>query len=412
MKLGAPFICVAATVLAVVGVASASPEARRARRPQARPVGVSVAERQAVTEGMLSLALDVHRSVGEAPGNFCFSPLSLSTALAMASRGAARRTRAELSSALRIDLPQARVPAAFHSVLERVSASSHEDARLAIANAAIVRGDVRLGRRFVREMETRFGALVRSIDDPSALLDEVNRWGSEETGGLVPDLLAPDSVPEEFGLALANAVYFRGDWEHPFESRTDRPFLTADAGWVVAPTMRVEGTFRSSFAAGLRTVELPYRGGELSMVVLVPEDAPALEASLTSQGFATVLDDLEEEFLAVEFPAFAVTSQLDLTGVLKSLGTAQAFDRFAADFSRAAPHTIHAWIGSVRQEARVEVDEEGTVAAAVTNVSFGVTQSLSETPIPFRVDRPFLFAIRHVPTGAVLFLGRIDDPTR
>jgi serpin B len=164
-----------------------------------------------------------------------------------------------------------------------------------------------------------------------------------------------------------------------------------------------------------RAVEIPYRGGDYAMLGLVPWIGLAeFEAGLTPEKLASYVAALAPEYVDLRFPPFEFDARLDAVPVLRSLGVVDAFDEERADFSRALdPSLARGWIESVEQLARVRVDEEGTVAAAVTTVTIAgfMAQSVdSSTPLLVRVDRPFLFAIRHRPTGMLLFLGRVDDP--
>jgi serine protease inhibitor len=287
---------------------------------------------------------------------------------------------------------------------------------------------------------------VRNVDfagDPEAARRIFNDWASDQTKGRIKEVLPAGSVTPDTRLILANAVYFLGEWAEPFDVSETKPadFLSA-GGKVKTPMMRhdymnkayaafnADGSFfatpekvnpnaqrqtaRYPGAGGFQMVELPYKGGDLSMVVLVPQSADglaALEEKLASERLAGWMAALKSRTLNVEMPKFRVDTNYDLIPTLKSLGMTHAFDR-TADFRGIASEPL--FIGGVVHKAFVEVGEKGTEAAAVTAIEAAANSDRPEEMVPFiptvRADRPFLFVIRDVKTGTVLFMGRVADP--
>lgn len=227
------------------------------------------------------------------------------------------------------------------------------------------------------------------------------------------DLIAEGQVDDLTRLVLASAIYFKGQWAEPFpeEGTKEAPFRLASGKTVQVPTMHRTESFRSMEGETLRAVEIPYLGGDLSMIVLVPKDAnglPALEKALDAQRLREWLSSLEPSQLSLALPKFRFSSRLELPKTLQALGMKDAFDARRADFS-AMTGGPDLYIGFVVHEAFIGVDEKGTEAAAATAVGMKLL-GLPPKPTPFRVDRPFLFVIRENRTGCILFLGRVLDP--
>jgi serpin B len=214
---------------------------------------------------------------------------------------------------------------------------------------------------------------------------------------------------------LANAIYFRGDWARQFEKSAtqDQPFHVTGARTVTTPLMfgKVPAGYAARADGALKVLELPYKGDEVSMLVLLPDapdGLPALEAALTADTYRAWTTDLARRDVLVYLPRFSVESRFALAPTLGAMGMPLAFtDR--ADFS-GMDGKRDLFISAVVHKARVDVDERGTEAAAATGVVVGMTAAREEPPA-FRADHPFLFVIRHNPTGAILFLGRVVDPT-
>ncbi len=374
-------------------------------------------DRQAVLDGNLAFALDLDGQLRREPGNRVFSPLSVSAVVAMLAAGAQGETREQLASTLHLDLTAGALDRAMQSVLAGLGPGAGSTVQLDVANGLWTDRRLPVRRGFVRSLRSRYGALAGSLDfalDPEVAREEINRWGSRMTHDLIPEVLHPGAVDSQTAFIVANAVYFGGKWAEPFLLDTTQtyPFARAEGSEVDIPLMHVRGTFGALMRPGFVAVDFPYEGEEYSMTILVPETPdglPVLEQAMTPSTFAGWVENLSPEYLMVFLPRFEITSDLDLIEPMLSLGATDAFDPDRADFSGVAGSPGDIYLYLLRQQARIRVTEEGTEAAAVT-VGGGLAFSFEPTPLV--VDRPFLFVLRHRPTGTILFLGRVEDPSQ
>ncbi|MGH9564040.1 MAG: serpin family protein, partial [Terracidiphilus sp.] len=241
---------------------------------------------------------------------------------------------------------------------------------------------------------------------------------AQQTANKITNLLGPGSVTAATRLVLTNAIYFKGDWSSPFPESYTRtlPFHLTAAQSVQAPLMYRSGSYKYFDGGTFQVLELPYTGEELSMIVLLPKDIaglPALEKSFTAANAQKWLGQIQyPEKVEVTFPKFTQTAQFDLIGALTALGIRQAFDGSAADFSGMTGGR-DLWISAAVHKAYIGVDEKGTEAAAATGIIMTATAMPNEPPpIEFKADHPFLFLIRENTSGAILFMGRVTDPTK
>jgi serpin B len=208
-----------------------------------------------------------------------------------------------------------------------------------------------------------------------------------------------------------NAIYLKAPWLHPFNADATQPgaFTRLDGSTVEVPMMRTGEWLPYAEGSGWRAVELPYLGGELAMTVIVPDDLAAFESSLDADAFAAIVDALSPADVLLSIPRFSTESKLALSDALRELGMPLAFDPDLADFSGITAED-RLFIAAVVHQANIDVDEAGTEAAAATAVVMEAGSAPPE-PITLDVDRPFLFALRDTTTGAIVFLGRITDPS-
>jgi serpin B len=252
------------------------------------------------------------------------------------------------------------------------------------------------------------------IDNPGGAIDEINAWASDETAGKVTDLIEPGMLDTLTRLVISNAIYFKGDWSSRFDGDKtgEEPFWVAPDSSVIVDMMHQTGRFRFTKTNQFKMLELPYEGGDLSMVLLLPNERTGLagvERFLTLKSLRIWLRQLQEERVVVSLPRFKSSSDLLLNDALKRLGMTDAFSEHAADFSGMTGGR-DLFIYAVVHEGFVEVDEEGTEAAASTAVVMN-KRSVSMDPVSFRADHPFIFLIRDRTSGSILFIGRVADPT-
>jgi serpin B len=367
-----------------------------------------------------AFAFDLHaRLQTAASGNLFFSPQSISTALAMTYAGARGDTATEMARTLHVSLPQDRLAAAYGQLLAALHGSGAQRSySLSVANRLWGQRGTAFLEPFLATMRTGYGAemgLVDFVNQAEAARGEINGWVRKETADKITDLIPPGMLGPATRLVLANAIYFRGDWAEQFDKRAteDQPFHVAGGRTVTAPLMfeKVQAGFAARADAALKVLELPYKGDDVSMLVLLPDTPdglPALEAGLTADTYRAWTTDLVRRDVLVYLPRFSMESRFALAPTLAAMGMALAFtDR--ADFS-GMDGKRDLFISAVVHKARVDVDERGTEAAAATG-GVAVMSAVREEPPKFRADHPFLFVIRHNPTGAILFLGRVVDPT-
>jgi serpin B len=255
--------------------------------------------------------------------------------------------------------------------------------------------------------------LLDFATDAGAARVTINDWVENQTEGRIKDLIPPGVVNAATRLVLTNAIYFNAAWQHPFESHLteDGPFYLLDGSELSVPLMLQSESFGYAEGEGYQAVELPYDGRQLSMVILLPERGRfgAFEESLSAESMSAVLEALEYQRVTLTLPKFEYESEFGLGQTLAEMGMDAAFSG-EADFS-GMTGTRDLFISEVIHKAFVGVDEEGTEAAAATAVVMAETAMQAEEPMVVTVDRPFLFFIRDIETGVILFLGRVVDPS-
>jgi serpin B len=381
-------------------------------------VGAQDASGQQAAQSSAALGVDLYHIFAKSDGNVLFSPYSISTALALLSAGADGNTRSELLGALHWG-DSAASPADVFGALDRhLDDAARGNETLLVANGLWCQQDEALLPAFLKTAQTDLGAEVQSVDfvrNAPAVEKEINDWVAQKTSGKINDLIAPGVLTASTRLALVNAVYFKGDWEHPFRasSTSPRPFQIGPNQSVPVATMVETEELKMASVPGCDLLELPYEGGALSMVVLLPRapaDVHSLEQGLTTAGlfgWLSTLDFSKQQEVNVKLPKFSMTYAVDLTPVLGQIGLKTALAPGEADFSLLNGKR-DLCVSAAQHKAYVDVSEEGTEAAAATGM---VMVMLSVRPSSeFNVDHPFIFLIRDNATGCLLFLGRVVDP--
>jgi serpin B len=348
-----------------------------------------------------------------ADSNLFVSPLSVAMALAMAYNGAAGATQQEMATALELDgFPLDELNASYRSLIDLLRGLDRQ-VTFDIANSIWYRHDWSFEQAFLDVNRTYFDAAVRPLDFASpAAAQTINAWVSDRTQGKIPSIVE-DPLPAEDVMYLINAIYFKGSWTQQFDKSRTRPapFLLRDGSSATVPTMFTAEPVhvRLAWAPGVTVVDLPYGGRAFSMTIVVPRDAAGIDslvATLTEDRWNAWTAALDSAAVHVSLPKFRFSYGAGLKEALSALGMAHAFcGLWLTDFTRmrAAGDLC---ITKVKHKAFVDVNEEGTEAAAVTLVGVGVTSA----PQSVSVDRPFLFAIRENLSGTILFLGRIMRP--
>ncbi|WP_437902747.1 serpin family protein [Sorangium sp. So ce327] len=383
---------------------------------------VSEEDRVLLTRNNASFALDLGRVLPSANGNVVYSPYSISTALAMTYAGARTTTEQAMATTMRFELPQERLHPAFNYVdLElhrRAEGSSNVEGggfRLHTANAIWSQIDLPLEQPFLKVLGENYGARVRLADfgAPDEAESLINAWVKDQTEGMIPELLKKN-VNSETLAVLTNAIYFDAAWHTPFNEDATKPgaFQRGDGASVTAQMMHGTQETRYGAGDGWEAVEIPYAGTPVSMFLVLPAEgnADALAESLDGAALETIIASLQSRSVDITMPKFSFGTGASLKKALTDLGMGAAFGP-SADFSGIlADGGLQ--IQDVIHKAVIDVDEAGTEAAAATAVLIGSTGSgFFPEPAAIMLDRPFFFFISDLHTEALLFAGRVNDPT-
>ena len=373
---------------------------------------------QALVDAWTGFALDLYRATGGAEENLVVSPSSVATVLAMVLPGARGATASEIAAVLHVGLDPERVAAATGSLDAGLTERAAEDELdLRISNAVWAQAGLGLRPELVRLLGDAFRAGLRQVDflrDTEGARRAINALVAEQTAGKIPELFDPGAIHPATGLVLTNAIYLQARWLQAFDPDQTRPepFHLLGGGTTKVDMLHRQASLDYARGDGWRAVELPYRGGRLVMDVIVPDQGgfARFQDGLQAGRLGEVLASLKSREVRLALPKFTFDSDLDLGGTLQGLGMRTAFSR-EADFS-GITEDQDLYVDRVVQKAHVEVDERGTTAAAATGMTMRLVSMVAPTaPVELRVDRPFLFAVRDRTTGALLFLGRVTNPS-
>ena len=373
-----------------------------------------------LVRGNNDFAFNLYQKLREGEsGNLFYSPYSISLALAMTYAGARIETERQISNALHFILSQDKLHPAFNALdlqlASRGEGSSGQDGkgfRLNIANAVWGQQGYDFLQDFLDKLAENYGAGMRIAnftEAPENSRVAINDWVAHQTEDKIKDLIPSGAIDNLTRLVLTNAIYFNAAWLHPFDARTtaEGDFHLLNGSGIKAPMMRQTESFGYARGTGYQAVELIYDGGEISMVILLPDKGnfDPFEKSLNAELASQISKGLRRERIELTMPSFEFEAQFKLGETLKKMGMSDAFDQQLADFS-GMDGTKDLSISDVFHKAFVLVNENGTEAAAATGVVIGVTS----LPPRVTVDRPFIFLIRDIATNTTLFVGRVMDP--
>jgi len=387
------------------------------------------------------LAVDLHHQLATGDENLCISPYSIENALAMTFAGADGETRTEMARVLHLT-NDSNVPASFAALqhsLEEMSAKTAELVKqskkfggpsepitLNIANRLFAQKGYAFREAYLSLVKQIFGGAFEPLDfiaNPAAATQHINKWVADQTHDRIRDLIPGGALDKTTRLVLANALYLKAPWANEFSENATQPesFLVHGSASVDVPTMRkTDKHFGYAKRDGYTAVSLPYAGDDLQFLVLLPDDVNglrALESKLTSEVLAGCAK-LERRHVDLHLPKFKLEPPtITLAEKFEALGMKTAFDKpqGSANFDKIAPRTPrdYLYISQIFHKTFIAVDEKGTEAAAATAVAMMAGTALRSPPPPpieVKVDRPFVYAIQHVPSGVCLFLGRVTDP--
>jgi serpin B len=442
----------------------------------------------ALVQGNNQFAFDMYHklragdTVASDRGNLIFSPYSISTAVGMVYAGARGQTAQQIADVFHFGLPADRLHSAYGSLIRDLNGAHRTGYDLSVANRLWGQDGFPVRQPFLDTIRNHYGAELGRLDfarDTENSRQTINRWVEDQTNDRIKDLIPPGGVTPHTAMVLTNAIYFLGDWKHSFhkDSTTFRPFAVSATEQIRAPTMFQNGRFRYADGGDFQMLELPYKGDELSMLLVLPKsggraNAPGLNAGSTSKEItlsppinipplkltngvklfsetdsagippapyapiplndfapgpvgidaltalepalnpATLeiaIDNLRYRDVNVYLPKFKLETGVKLKNTLSEMGMPTAFSD-GADFLGISDIALK--ISEVRHKAFIELDEEGTEAAAATSIEMIMTTSIHDPPPPilFNADHPFHFLIRDNVTGSTLFMGRVARP--
>ncbi len=387
------------------------PETTRSNQQRLTPQ-VNPSQLSAAVRANSDFAFDFYRHVAGERGNIVFSPHSISSAFAMLWAGARTTSDAAIKDALHFPFAQAEqhpLLNALDAELEKRNATDR--VTLSVVNDVWAQKGFTILPEFLDTLAGNYGAGVRRLDflqDPETARAKINDWVSAKTNDRIPELFGKGSIDSATALVLTNAVYFKADWKDAFDpSHTTKDAFHLDASSDVSVPF-MHRTARAGHAAKTewQAVELPYVGDELALLVIVPTDLAAFEASIDGAGLESITAALKYDEVRLALPKFTHEKPYDLKPTLTAMGMGELFG--SADLSGIdGEHDL--FVQSAVHKAFIEVSEEGTEAAAATGIAVGVT-SVPAEPLSITVDRPFIYVLRDTKTNAVLFLGRVVDP--
>ena len=383
------------------------------------PVAENRSDTATLVRGNNQFALELYGQLSDDGGNIFLSPFSISSALAMTYGGAGGRTAEEMAAALRFPYAGRRLHPAFAKLLSALKGDKSQGYELSIANGLWADRRQRFKEEFKGLVRVHYSAELAELDFRTAAEQAraiINAWVEKQTHGKMRDLIPRGAVSELTRLVLANAIYFRGQWEEEFPKRatSDAPFKVTAEQEVIAPMMYHQDEFQLLEMRSFQALRLRYRGRRLAMVVFLPRKVEGLaefEKSLTPEDLDSWLGNLKPREVQVYLPKFRVEAAFTLNKALTARGMPLAFSD-QADFSGMTGGK-DLFISLVIHKAFVDVDEKGTEAAAATAVIMAPTAAPpqeKEPPAVFRADHPFLFLIRDERSGSILFIGRVTNP--
>ncbi len=400
---------------------AAQSSAQRVTDPQ-----VAAGDATTFTSNNEAFALDAyHVMAAQATSNLVFSPTSISLALAMTYAGAAGTTASEMATALHFTLPPDQLDAAFDSwdlaLASRgqgMLGASGGPMRLDVVNAAWAEQTYTFTSAYLDSLAEYYGAginLLDFINSPGSARTTINNWVAEQTDQKIQNLLPPGSVDASTRLVLTNAMYLNAAWLQPFDTAKtgSQSFTRLDNSTVTTMFMGVDlYNVPALQGTGFAAVSLPYQDQNLSMLLVVPDRGTfsSFEASFDATQLDAIVAGLTGQQVILSMPRFQITTGQDLVVLLQSLGMYAAFVSGQADFS-GMDGTHNLYISDVLHKAFINVAENGTEAAAATAV-IGNAAAIMLTSLNLYIDRPFLYFLRDQPTGAILFMGRVLDPSQ
>jgi len=370
-----------------------------------------------VSQGINKFSFDLYKKLKDEnkEKNLFYSPASISIALAMTYAGARGNTEKQMADVLNFTLPQDRLHLAYSKLIENLK--SAKDYELSIANALWLQKDYKLLQEFLNIMGKYYKGGFNEVDyigDPQGARIKINDWVSKETKEKIKDILQPGDITKLTRLVITNAIYFKGKWLTEFDKEftRDEDFYLINGQKTKVKMMYQENRFNYYENDDLQLLEMPYKGDKVSMVIILPKTGKfvTVENMMDEKKLQEWLKNAMKTKVKVYIPRFKFTQMFGLSEDLSKMGMEDAFDENKADFSGINGRKNDLYISKVIHKAFVEVNEEGTEAAAATAVILDTKALIEE--LVFKADHPFIFFIRDKETGSILFMGRVMDPNK
>ena len=381
---------------------------------------VSQIEIESLVDGNSAFAFNLYQQLIDNGENLFYSPYSLSLALAMTYAGARGETAQEMANTLHFYLSQDKLHPAFNWLDielakrgEGAEGKDDEGFRLNIVNAIWGQENYRFLDDFLDVLAENYGAGLRILDFIKSTEESrttINKWVSQQTEERIEELIPQGAIDAATRLVLTNAIYFNAAWMYPFDKKNtvdgDFNFLNGDT--VIVPMMSQTELLNYMKGNNYQVVELPYDGNELSMLLIMPDEGSfaSFEQALDNELIDNILSQLGTKQVVLSMPKFEFRTEVGLKQILPAMGMPTAFSGMADFSGMTGNHDL--FIGDVLHEAFVSVDEAGTEAAAATAVIMKLTAA--EEMVTMSLDHPFIFLIRDIKTGTVLFVGRVLNP--
>lgn len=384
---------------------------------------VTSANLTSLIKGNTDFAFKFYEEIRQDEGNIIYSPLSLSLALSMTLAGAETSTEQGILEALQYAIPEEDVHAAINRLSLTLEASQEQTSKevegdqfqFNIANSLWGQAGYDFKASFLDIIAQNYGAGMYNVDfvaQPEFARNAINDWVEKETEDKIEDLIPEGAITTLTRLVLANAIYFNGSWFHPFteSDTTQEPFIKLDGSETLVEMMKLSGKNLSyNDGEDFKAVDLDYLSTDFAMTILLPDTGTfdSFESGLDTAKLSLILDEMKSEQVDMHMPKFDFNSSINAKKALVNMGMSEAFD-MDADFT-GITEADTLYITNVLHKAAITVDETGTEAAAATAVIIGM-KGMPGEPLSMIIDRPFLFFIRHVPTGSILFMGRVINP--
>lgn len=378
---------------------------------------INIIEAKTITEANNQFALNFYsQAAQDSNANLFFSPISIATAFVIAYEGARGDTAEEIQNAFGFSKDDNKRRTEFESLYKNLN-EENEWYKLNMANALWIAQGFEPISDYVDIAKTYYDSQVQNVDFiTNDGVNTINEWVKEKTEDKIQEILAQDSTDELTRMVITNAMYFKGKWTSQFDSRitSDESFWVDASTSVKVPMMKDVGIFNYIKTNELKALEMHYMGDKISMLVLLPHDRnglDSLEKSLDLQKLYDLKSKMTPEPLTVHMPKFEFDTEYDLVEKLQSLGIHQAFDKDNANFD-GITEDERLFIAKAIHKAFVDVNEEGTEAAAITALVVTLVSGPPEPKHEFIADHPFIFIIQEKHTGEILFMGRVMDPTK